>query len=198
MIAVGTFMDTNTLKLKCPHCGAVLLVKRISGLENKIIPCLVCKNAYKFSEYKVIQQSSNKVEDPTIPILGGKENLTQPGGQQVWYIGKLRQKASRSKDYQLHLGINTLGRAAQTSRASIQIVTDDAYMSRMHCAIEVHKLPSGGYVHYFFNTENKNSTFVNGVKVENGDRMILCGGESIRMANTEVQFVVEGEDETLC
>ena len=40
--------------------------------------------------------------------------------------------------------------------------------------------------------------FVNGVKVENGDRIVLCGGESIRMANTEVQFVVEGEDETLC
>ena len=40
MIAVGTFMDTNTLKLKCPHCGGMMLKK--VGQTNIKFYCQNC------------------------------------------------------------------------------------------------------------------------------------------------------------
>lgn len=53
-------------------------------------------------------------------------------------------------------------------------------------------------MHYYFNTENKNPTYINGIKVEKGDRIILSNGDVVKMANTELTFVVETGDETLC
>lgn len=63
-------------------------------------------------------------------------------------IGKL-QKIGTSHMYTLSLGINTIGRKAQTSNATVQIDTDDLTMSRSHSIIEVRKLKTGGYIHYF-------------------------------------------------
>lgn len=191
-------MENDSLRIKCPHCGAVLIVKKMPGLESKNIPCPICKNVHKFTEYKIPQQAAPAGEgDPTLPGGGNTYDHTQPAGERTWVIGKLRQKAG-GMEYQLKLGMNTLGRAAQTSHATVQIKTDDIYMSRMHGAIEVNKLPSGGYVHYFFNTENKNPTYIDGVKVEKGDRIILRTGNVIKMAETELEFVANTGDETLC
>lgn len=192
-------MENESLRIKCPHCGAVLLVKKMPGLETKNIPCPICKNVHKFTEYQVPRQpASTAGDDPTLPSGDTKgSDHTQPVGDRAWGIGRLRQKGYPG-DYKLSLGMNTLGRAAQTSHATVQIKNDDGYMSRMHGAIEVTKLPSGGYVHYYFNTENKNPTYINGVKVEKGDRIILSNGDVVKMANTELTFVVETGDETQC
>lgn len=192
-------MENESLRIKCPHCGAVLIVKKMPGLESKNIPCPVCKTVHKFTEYKTPRQPAaaddTDLNSPAGGASGGE--YTQPAGDRAWVIGRLRQKGSGAA-YKLSLGMNTLGRAAQTSRATVQIKTDDGYMSRMHAAIEVHKLPSGGYVHYFFNTENKNPSYINGVKVEKGDRIILRSGDIVKMADTELEFVIETGDETLC
>lgn len=192
-------MENDSLRIKCPHCGAVLIVKKMPGLETKNIPCPICKNVHKFTEYQVPRQSASS--DNGEPTLTSGETTagdhTQAVGDRAWVIGRLRQKG-HSGDYKLSLGMNTLGRAAQTSHATVQIKTDDGYMSRMHGAIEVNKLPSGGYVHYYSNTENKNPTYINGIKVEKGDRIILSDGDVVKMANTELTFVVETGDETQC
>ena len=192
-------MENDSLRIKCPHCGAVLIVKKMPGLETKNIPCPICKSVHKFTEYKAPRQMApGGTDDPTTPgdATTGSDH-TLPVGDRAWVIGKLRQKG-HSGDYKLSLGLNTLGRAAQTSHATVQIKTDDNYMSRMHAAIEVQKLPSGGYIHYFFNTENKNPTYINGMKVEKDDRIVLRSGDIVKMANTELTFVVETGDETLC
>lgn len=116
-------------------------------------------------------------------------------------IQKIRVSANFRKlaqvIYTLSLGINTIGRKAQTSNATVQIDTDDLTMSRSHSIIEVRKLKTGGYIHYFSNAQNKNATYINSGLIENGDRIILHGGEIIKMSNTTLKFILLSEDDTI-
>ena len=63
--------------------------------------------------------------------------------------------------------------------------------------IEVRKLKTGGYIHYFSNAQNKNATYINSGLIENGDRIILHGGEIIKMSNTTLKFILLSEDDTI-
>ena len=98
------------------------------------------------------------------------------------------QKIGTSHMYTLSLGINTIGRKAQTSNATVQIDTDDLTMSRSHSIIEVRKLKTGGYIHYFSNAQNKNATYINSGLIENGDRIILHGGEIIKNVEYDIEI----------
>lgn len=39
------------IRIKCPHCGAVLKVKQQLGLEKASLTCPVCKKKSPFSNY---------------------------------------------------------------------------------------------------------------------------------------------------
>ena len=178
---------------KCPNCGAVLTIKKIAGLETKSIPCPVCKKASKYIDYKVPKQQYTPPNENDDTTMGDETHIDHSKNQS---IGKL-QKIGTSHIYTLSLGINTIGRKAQTSNATVQIDTDDLTMSRSHSIIEVRKLKTGGYIHYFSNAQNKNATYINSGLIENGDRIILHGGEIIKMSNTTLKFILLSEDDTI-
>lgn len=185
-------MESELIKIKCPNCGAVLTIKNMPGLESKTVPCPVCKKASKYTEFKVPKQNLSSIDEDDTTSAG---YATQLKNIKQNCIGKL-QNTGTNQHYTLTLGINTVGRKAQTSNATIQIDTDDRCMSRIHSIIEVCKLKNGEYIHYFSNAQNKNATFVNSQLIENGDRIILHGGEIIKMANTSIKFVLNLEEET--
>lgn len=61
-------MESELLRIKCPNCGAVLTIKKITGLETKSIPCPVCKKTSKYIDYKVPKQQytpPNEDDDTT-------------------------------------------------------------------------------------------------------------------------------------
>ena len=186
-------MESELLRIKCPNCGAVLTIKKIAGLETKSIPCPVCKKASKYIDYKVPKQQSTPPNENDDTTMGDETHIDHSKNQS---IGKL-QKIGTSHIYTLSLGINTIGRKAQTSNATVQIDTDDLTMSRSHSIIEVRKLKTGGYIHYFSNAQNKNATYINSGLIENGDRIILHGGEIIKMSNTTLKFILLSEDDTI-
>lgn len=186
-------MESELLKIKCPNCGAVLTIKKTIGLETKNIPCPVCKKTSRYIDYKVPKQRYSPQDEDETTTTGDE---TQTGHLKQWSIGKL-QKVGTSLVYSLSLGVNTIGRKAQTSNATIQIDTDDLTMSRSHSIIEVQKLKTGGYIHYFSNAQNKNATYINSELIENGDRIILRGGEIIKMSNTTLKFILLSEDDTI-
>ena len=66
-------------------------------------------------------------------------------------IGSLVDALGRT--YKLHLGINTIGRRASTSSATVQIDTADRTMSRSHAVIEVRNA-GGQMVHILKNGAN--------------------------------------------
>lgn len=192
------------IRLKCPHCGAVLQMDCIPDIEKKRITCPVCKIATPFTEFKKPKQETagtNGSDDTTRAAdndktsLVGDKDATQLRGTKEFLIGELHDPI-RKRRYPLRPGSNLVGRKATTSTANIQIETDNKRMSRSHSLIEVKKRSSGGFMHVFTNAGNKNDTFINGKKIADGDSVILGGGEILNLGGTELKFVIHNQDET--
>lgn len=191
--------------IKCPKCGAILRVEAKAGLEGVSITCPVCGVKSPYLEYKPYIPKTPTPSQGEETQYGG--NGSGSGDDETRYdssadstsfaqtlqpckIGKL-VSVSTGRTYALSVGINSIGRHASTSPATVQIVTDDRHMSRNHANIEVKKFSDGTVVHYLSNSVNKNPTTVNGRLLEPGDRIILQSGDLILMGMTNVRFEME-------
>jgi pSer/pThr/pTyr-binding forkhead associated (FHA) protein len=94
-----------------------------------------------------------------------------PAGLDFWLVDK-------EYLYPLKVGINTVGRAPEND-----VVVQDSYISRRHCAILVHT----GEVCEVHDTASKNGTYVNGKKIAGPTR--LHSGDEIRMCEQRLVFV---------
>ena len=90
--------------------------------------------------------------------------------------------------YFLEEGQNIIGRKGNTSKATVQIATDDRYMSRQHCSITITTLPDGTKKAVLSNYQNKNLTTIDGQEIETGDAIRLVNGNRITMGHTTVFF----------
>jgi pSer/pThr/pTyr-binding forkhead associated (FHA) protein len=79
--------------------------------------------------------------------------------------------------YPLKVGVNTVGRSDDND-----VVVQDSYVSRRHCAILVH-VHNGCELH---DTASKNGTFLNGDKLIGPTR--LKPGDEIRMCGKQLTF----------
>jgi hypothetical protein len=84
--------------------------------------------------------------------------------------------------YPLKIGLNTMGRSADND-----VVVEDLYVSRRHCAILVHH--DNNYV--LHDTASKNGTFLNGAKIS-GPTPIKAGDE-IRICNRNFVFLTRAD-----
>jgi pSer/pThr/pTyr-binding forkhead associated (FHA) protein len=80
--------------------------------------------------------------------------------------------------YPLKIGLNTMGRSADND-----VVVEDLYISRRHCAILVHH-DSSCVLH---DTASKNGTFLNGTKISGPTA--LKPGDEIRICNRQFVFL---------
>ena len=85
--------------------------------------------------------------------------------------------------YTLKVGLNTVGRLPDND-----LVLDDAYVSRRHCAILVHA-DSGCEIH---DVASKNGIWVNGQKI-NGPHKLVSGDE-IRLSSQPFIFLVRDSE----
>lgn len=81
----------------------------------------------------------------------------------------------------LQIGVNTLGRSNDND-----VVLQDAYASRRHCAILIHSDETCE----LHDTASKNGTCVNGARVA-GPTLLKCGDE-IRISNQQFIFLTNG------
>jgi len=92
----------------------------------------------------------------------------------------------------LQHGENTLGRKSSDSKSSIQLPTNDQYMSRYQIKIDVMETPDGRYIHHFSHVGDKKNTFLNDKDkdkpLEKGDVFILTPGDTICMGRTILKF----------
>lgn len=93
-------------------------------------------------------------------------------------------------DYLLSEGINIVGRKSESSKATVQIVTDDRYMSRRHSSIKLSTMPDGSQKALISNAENKNRTFINGQELSGNDVLTLSDGDEIKMGHTTMIYKV--------
>jgi len=85
--------------------------------------------------------------------------------------------------YPLKVGLNTVGRAPDND-----VVIQDGYVSRRHCAIVVHAT-KGAELH---DTASKNGTFLNGQKLAAPTH--LRSGDEIRMCDRNLIFVARDDN----
>lgn len=88
----------------------------------------------------------------------------------------------RNHVYPLKLGVNTVGRSSDND-----VVVQDGFVSRRHCAILVHS-KSGCELH---DTASKNGTFLNGNRLSGPTR--LQPGDEIRMCDQHFVFQSRAE-----
>jgi hypothetical protein len=82
--------------------------------------------------------------------------------------------------YPLKVGLNTIGRSPDND-----VVLQDCYVSRRHCAIVVHT-GDDCEVH---DTASKNGTYVNGKRIAGPQR--LATGDEIRMCDRQLVFIAK-------
>ena len=189
-------------RIQCPKCNAVLDVKNTKNEEVKQFTCPSCRTMLQVKfvpqqepiEAKTFYAFPQKaVPDNGATQLGGNVDgateLGTPMEQQVKSSPEARLEFD-GKPYFLEEGKNIVGRKGNTSKATIQIPTDDRYMSRQHCAITVTVLQDGSMKAILSNYQNKNLTAVDGQTVETGDEIRLTNGNRITMGHTTVLFKV--------
>ena len=190
-------------QIQCPKCGVVLEVKNSKNEEVKQITCPKCKTPLKVTFQKPLEANTFLVT-PKRPTTGsGETQLAGAGGETVLggglsgatqlYTPTQKTTATakltfEGNDYPLEEGRNIVGRKGTTSRATVQIATEDRYMSRQHCSITVTTLPDGTKKAVLSNYQNKNLTSVDGQEIETGDEIRLTNGDRITMGHTTVVF----------
>lgn len=182
----------ETVRIKCPVCGAILTVADNPSNVGKSVKCPVCKEKHPFTEFKAVQMIKEDSDRTSLGMNLPPEDKTQlPVKPSVVSFGYLFDE-TKNRKYTLTSGTNLIGRKTyQTaSAASIPIETEDLGFSRRHLYIDVMKGPDGIIRHYAYNAANKNETTINGVRIEVGDKLILHDSDVIRSASTTLIFKV--------
>lgn len=194
------------IKVKCPACGKVLILPDSPDINTKTFTCPVCK------EKHVVGNCKRVVDQPTPKAPAGEETQYGPsfsrtsGGEETQYVGSNQNAGGEEtrmftaqqpkvgalidnfgRAYQLKIGINTIGRKANSSTASLQIETLDRSMSRSHAVVEVRNA-GGQVVHILKNGANKNPSYLNGTILGPSDQLVLNNGNRIKLGNTELTF----------
>ena len=194
------YIQTKTVN--CPKCGAGLVVKNSKNEQTKTIVCPNCK--YKSFVRFPLQESP--IEAHTVlakaqqPVDDGatryERDYNQNSDDETILITSINISKEaflvfEGEKYLLYEGRNIIGRKGKTSAATIQIASNDRYMSRQHCCIDVTVLPTGNMKVVLSNYQNKNFTIINGHQLENGDKIRLSDGNTITMGETTVTFLTK-------
>lgn len=190
-------------RIQCPNCKVVLDVKNSKDEEVKQISCPKCKTLLKVT-FDLQQTPEEPVEAHTFYAAPQKPSVDNGATQLAAGLAGATQLATPNEKpqsssarlvfddqpYFLEEGQNIIGRKGATSKATVQIATDDRYMSRQHCAITVTTLPDGTKKAVLSNYQNKNLTTIDGQEIETGDAIRLVNGNRITMGHTTVTFKV--------
>jgi hypothetical protein len=177
------------VKIKCPHCQTLLSVKNVAGGAEATVTCPSCQTALRVKFGNRQQASAPAPEPPHRPADDEGETVIGSGN-----VSKARFFLKvAGQTYQLTDGVNTIGRQASSSGATIQIATTDHKMSRHHAEIEVLRYPGGITRVKIKNWQNKNNTWVNGVELHDDETLILKNGCRLRMGDTDMIFVAEND-----
>lgn len=167
-------------KIVCPRCKVVLNVKNATNVAVKEIVCPKCGTRLKVKF---------QMQTPPPPAYSSNDR-----GETVLPSGSFNSKKKcyrlslNGVSYELKDGMNTVGRKAETSQASVQIATASRKMSRMHARITVSRLPGGMTKVTLSNWQNKNTTTVNGIPIAEESTAMLKNGNRVKMGDVELLF----------
>lgn len=183
-------------RIICPNCSTVLDVKNSKNEAVKLITCPSCKVP--------LRVKFGAAPPPQQPLDALSYKATDQEEAKTHILSRKTKKADRAEEtivnkkpylkvgntlYALRPGENTIGRKATTSTASVQIDTNDLYMSRRHVCINIRMLSTGKIQATLRNDHNKNTTLVNKQPLEEGDEVVLNDGSSFQIGDTTVYYI---------
>lgn len=182
--------ELPVLRLHCPNCKTLLQVKFPSKEEPVEAPTFFARpkrpvdngETQLGGDYSARRQQSNDFSCET--QLGGGSS----GGTQASASQQVATLVYEGRGYPLAEGRNVVGRQGTTSKATVQIATNDHFMSRQHCIINVTTSADGRKKAVISNFQNKNDTSINGYKIGSGDAIILQDGNTITMGETTITY----------
>jgi len=162
------------MKVRCGKCKIILEFdsKDLSTNQSKI-RCPKCRtiNEIPLSILNQIQESVS---------VNDKEEVG-------WIV--VHDENTHTQTYPLFIGRNTIGRKSISKPCDIMIETNDRYMSRNHCIIEVLKNSRSQYDYIVYEVDATNGTFINASikkKLAKQDQIYLKDGNTIQMGHTKV------------
>ncbi len=167
------------MKVICGKCKARLNIPENNRPGELKFKCPVCKtvNKLKVKEKKSIDSSSDatqiKIPDSFDDIMG-------------WLV--VHDENTKTQTYNLKKGKNVIGRKSESKPCDIMIVTDDAYMSRNHFAIEI-ELGVKGLEYLIYDVTSTNGTFINADKanrLNQVDKVLLNDGDTMQAGQTKI------------
>lgn len=176
-------MKPKMILITCPKCNKYLAVPQLNNESQKQIDCPDCNK-------KIIVKFSKGDNGSNFAPAAEAGNTVLPQDLEAM------QSCSIVHDgicYGLSIGANHIGRKAMSSKADIQIETNDMTMSREHIVITVSRKADGNLQAKVRNDKNKNATKFNDMKhpeieLQQGDEIILHHGDHITMSHTDVVF----------
>ena len=187
----------QTKRIKCPNCQVVLDVTNSKNEQVKQITCPKCQAVLqvKFPPQHAPLEAETYYAPKKPTVDSGATQLagSSLGATQLVTPKEMPKECNarlvfEDQPYFLEEGQNIIGRKGNTSKATIQIATEDRYMSRQHCSITITTLPDGTKKAVLSNYQNKNLTTIDGQEIETGDAIRLVNGNRISMGHTTVVF----------
>jgi hypothetical protein len=167
-------------------------------MAGKTITCPKCKCTEVANKYMDKPPVASGTEKEETEVRTRTQTSTQMNGGKIYMPGKLELvdggdcwNGSRSESITLKRGTNTLGRTSPNSSSSIQLPTTDPYMSKNHLIIDVVMKPDSTFEHRLSDNRSMNGTFLNDIRIEQGDVIILSPGDTLRLGHTTVKFIVD-------
>lgn len=183
-LTVRVKVPTQAKEVKCPKCGYLNPLPANLSAPEKPVPAAS-------DEETLIKENDNE----KTWIQG--EGKTKPALPEVlgWLI--VHDEKTASQTFNLKKGLNTVGRISRKSPSDLMIQTEDRYMSRPHCTIEV-KINKMGQVDYVLQDgarqpdgtrkKSQNGTFLNGQEpaLHPSEQIYLKDGDTVQIGETKV------------
>lgn len=163
----------ETKKICCPKCKGILSVTNPKGEDTLIV---TCPNPQCGAHLRIDFRTGDT-------ILAKAEKGDELIGQLIF----------AGDSYPLCEGVNTVGRKAPTSDATIQIETDDRAMSREHVQIRVVRLKSGRIKAILSDMRAIEKTEAQPVLIDDDplcpdDAIVLANGDVITLGKTKLKY----------
>jgi hypothetical protein len=196
-------MNVQELTLTCgnPACRAGLTVRVKVPTQAKEVKCPKCGYLNPLPLGLSAPQKPAGDEETEIREKDKEETWVLPGSKPElpeilgWLI--VHDEKTSAQTFNLKKGPNTVGRISQKSPSDLMIQTEDRYMSRPHCTIEV-KINKMGQVEYVLQDgarqadgtrkNSQNGTFLNGQEpaLHPSEQIYLKDGDTVQIGETKV------------
>ena len=186
------------MEITCKQCSTRLSV---TSQGSPFVKCATCgypnpvklpPGAARNNQMPPSPGSGNSgINSDSTPPPKAKPSINEAG----WLI--VHDENAPVQTYPLRIGKQIIGRKNSGLPCDIMIVTQDPYMSRNHCLLEVRPARSGGYDYLVSDVKmsngkpenmSSNGTFVNAFSkpLQPSDMVYLNDGDTIQLGQTKV------------